>query len=501
MPKVSPAADDRTPLAGSRIDIPVRIGWLLRTHRMVAGLSLREMSVELTARGVRLSSSTLSRIETEGHRSPAALDGYADVLGLPDGLLRGTIGLLCRTFRYAPPESREQGEPGRPSLDRFSAACDAVDVPAPTGGAWMRFARAHSYTSGFGLPVRLMEPHLLRINAELGLAVGTAMITRHEALSSLRIGPYGDLLEEVTRDEILVPGHPAVDRLFGPLSDRPTRSLLHWLNDLLRHERVELSRSATYALQSMLLSGDLDAREWATLVPALVEAWSDPDPGRRSALAQLATALPPELQREVRRSCDVDAALPAPPPDWSRSRRNRHYERARELGRAVCARLGHPEEPLLDRLVFESLFEIRGVRMAHALMLLRASAFRDAFAEVLLEELPRARDEDARTAMRRALVSMHQGRPLPEGAGLLESEDDADFVTGVRLIGSGGGVLPDAAVERGLAGDEEARRHTVTALGQANDPRLRALRERAGLSRELRDSAVWWSDRSGRILI
>ena len=88
MPRNAETIDDRTPLTASRIDVPARIGWLLRTSRSLAGLSLREMSAELKAHDVSLSATSLSRIESEGQRSAAALDGYAAVLGLPDGALR-----------------------------------------------------------------------------------------------------------------------------------------------------------------------------------------------------------------------------------------------------------------------------------------------------------------------------------------------------------------------------------------------------------------------------
>ena len=72
VPRLSGVLDDRTPLTASRIDVAARVGWLLRTHRSVVGLSLREMSVALRDHDVTLSAATLSRIESEGHRSEAA---------------------------------------------------------------------------------------------------------------------------------------------------------------------------------------------------------------------------------------------------------------------------------------------------------------------------------------------------------------------------------------------------------------------------------------------
>ncbi|WP_180934108.1 helix-turn-helix domain-containing protein [Nocardioides ungokensis] len=137
MPRVSETVDDRTPIAASRIDVAARIGWMMRTHRSVAGLSLREMSAALKGQGAPLSAATLSRIESEGQRSPAALDGYERALGLSDGALRAPVDLMCRTFPYAP---EVVARPAPPSLERFSLAFEAIDVASPTGGAWLELA-------------------------------------------------------------------------------------------------------------------------------------------------------------------------------------------------------------------------------------------------------------------------------------------------------------------------------------------------------------------------
>ena len=121
MPRVSETVDDRTPITASRIDVAARIGWMMRTHRSVAGLSLREMSAALKEDGAPLSAATLSRIESEGHRSPAALDGYERVLGLCDGALRapGWTSCACRvaaTSDRSQPASRSTAASIRSSV-------------------------------------------------------------------------------------------------------------------------------------------------------------------------------------------------------------------------------------------------------------------------------------------------------------------------------------------------------------------------------------------------
>ena len=156
VPRASEQIDDRTPLSAARIDVAARVGWLLRTHRTVAGLSLRQMSSALGEHGVTLSAARLSRIESEGQRFRSVLDGYARVLGLPEGAIRADIDILCRAFSYAPPALAESTVR---SLMAFDRGYESIDVPQPSGGDWLAFARQHALDRGFGLPTRLMEPH------------------------------------------------------------------------------------------------------------------------------------------------------------------------------------------------------------------------------------------------------------------------------------------------------------------------------------------------------
>ena len=180
VPRASEQIDDRTPLSAARIDVAARVGWLLRVHRTAAGMSLRQMSAALGEHGVTLSAATLSRAESEGQRSPQVLDGYGRVLGLPEGSLRAQIDAVCRAFSYAAPRPPEQGAR---DLAEYSRACDAVQLPAPTGSAWLAFARQHALPRGFGLPSDLMEPLVRQLAGEVGRGVAGARLVRHEAIN------------------------------------------------------------------------------------------------------------------------------------------------------------------------------------------------------------------------------------------------------------------------------------------------------------------------------
>jgi hypothetical protein len=500
MPRISEVIDDPTPIPAARIDIPSRIGWLLRVHRTVAGLSLREMSAAMRARGTEVSSTTLSRIESEGQRSHTVLDGYADVLGLREGSLRSMVDMLCRSFPYAP---AAPPEPASQSLDRFSEACEAAGERRPTGGAWLTFARLHAAENGFGLPRGLVEPYVRRLADELGRSVGPAHVARYEALAQLRTSAYGDLVAAVCRELLLDPDNQLHYHLTSVLSDCPSVELVRWFGGLLRHPSTFVARGASYALQNMLVIGGLGIREWASVVPGVVSAWehADGDPVRNGILAHLCAAIPPELQAEVRRAVDITAPEAAGPRTWSRTRGNVHYEFARSVAAEACARLRHRDEPLLERLVFEALFDPRGVRMSNAMLTLTSSPFAGELMTLLAERRTRAPDAATGAACLRVSTACHHGEEVPFVVDWLETEDLEELHFALSISGRSARRLPRRALQRGLSGNETTMNRTLYALGMAADPRLPDLARDSGVTDAVRRAARWWAERDGRVLV
>lgn len=505
MARLPDPVDDRTALDAARIDVAARIGWLLRTHRTTAGLSLRQMSAALGDHGTTLSAPTLSRIESEGQPSPAALDGYARVLGLSEGALRAPADILLRTFPYAPaaPAPSPDG-----TLAGFDRACEAVEVGAPTGGAWLAFAREHA-GGRFGLPTRLVEPHLHRLATEVERSVGVARWTRYEALALLRRSAYADALEDVVRPLVLDPDVQLAFDVMSALSERPTRALLHWCGELLAHDSLFLVRGASIALQSMLVIGGLALQDWAELVPHVERACRVEvgGPERRDVLGRLCAALPAPLQAPLQarlREHGDQAAAPGPRV-WSRTRQNVHWTWATSLARATCLRRGHAEEPMLGRLVFEAMFDPRGVRMSSASVLLACSPFSADLVEEILASLDDAPEPAARPAALRVAAFCPLGdRPLPQAAEALLEGEDQDLEHALVMHGRAGRPLPTAAVTRGLAGDEPLVHRTLYALGMAGDPRLQELGEELGEDPTrpdaVRAGARWWVRAGPRIL-
>ncbi len=228
---------------------------------------------------------------------------------------------------------------------------------------------------------------------------------------------------------------------------------------MLRHESILVARGASFALQSMLVSGGLRVEDWESLVPHFTSAWHDAeaDATRRTVLTDLCAALPPPVQSQIRNTCRVEAEPPTGPQVWSRSRRSAHYGFARSIAGDACARRGHHEEPLLERLLFEAMFDPRGVRMSTSACLRRC-----------LPVCPRP----GAAARRRKRSRTGRGEPVRRAAGspcvvtparscrladpLLESGETTEFELAVMIVGRSGRLA--AARRHSSGGCRETRR-------------------------------------------
>lgn len=497
VPRVSEPLDDTTSLDASRIDVGARIGWLLRVSRSAGGFSLRQMAAALEEHGVSVSAATLSRIESEGVRSVVALEGYAAVLGLRQGSLRVPVDMVCRSFSYAP---SLQLPPSKPDLERFSRACRAVDADQPTGGDWLEFSHQHTDVSPFGLPDHLMAPHVRRLALELCRSVGLARFLRWESLLWLRTTAYGDLVAEVVKDVLRDPGIQIVDDLASAVVERPSKSVVAWAGGLLCDPSALVVRAVSYAIQSMLVTGGLELSDLESLPPAFDRAWrvAEGDQVRREALSALRAALPPPVQRQL--TADGPSHPSAPGPKvWTRDRQNAHYGFVTSLAREVTTARGLPDDPMLARLLFESMYDPRGVRMTTSTLLIAGSPYAAELVHVLLARRGCGPDDGTRQAAARVAAFCHVGEELPDVASLLCAPDPHEFQHALRIFGDAGHHLPESALERGFDGDEMLVCHTLTALGRAGDPRLEKIAADAARPGNVRATAAWWLRHGPRI--
>lgn len=499
MPRNPRLADDRSELDGARIELAPRIGWLLRVNRTSRGVPLRSMAQELGETGLPTSASALSRIEAEGLRHGAVIDGYEQVLRLTPGSLRAAVDLLCRTFDHAPPDQQPDLCP--PSLTGFSAAVEAVLEQAPSGGDWLRFAREHAGERGFGLTAAQMQPLVVRLASEMGRSMGVAYTSRYEALARLRCGPYGDVVEEVIRGAVRAPDTGVLIDLMIVLSERPTPQLLTWAGELLRAERPAVMRGATLALHNMRSVGGLATADWLALVPWFLEAYADADVPRRHILTRLFKTLPPHTRAAIKAGLADPLQHVPGPSDWTRTRRNRHYEYSSELAAHACADAGLPEQPLLGRLLFELLYDFRATRSATSSYLLLASPVAEALHPLLVAAAVSGADRATREGARGALTLVQTGLRVPDVARWLDNPEDELFEVAAVLLGQAGVQLPEAALEAGLVGDDRRVRRVLYAAGMARDPRLAAIRTDPARPPEVRTVAAWWVREGGRVIV
>ena len=398
---------------------------------------------------------------------------------------------------------RRGGSPptGPRTLEGFSSAFEAIDVASPTGGAWLEFAR-QNVGGDVGLPRPLMAPHVRRLALELARSSGVvARFARAEALALLRCSGYADLVDDVVRGIILAPDAQSYWDLLVALAERPTPRLLHWLGGLLADPSDYRARGASYAIQALLVRGGLDRESWSGLIGHVGTAWRGGavTADRRAMLGQLWAALPAQLQSDALASCRPDPAARPAPTVWSRSRENQHYVLAESLARTVTRRSGHREEPLLARLVFEAMYDPRGVRMSSATSLLAFSPFAGELVRVLLEHRDGLPDATGRQQALRVAAFCHSGEAPESVERLLDSDDDLELQAALTMAGRGSRPLPRRAVERGLSGDELTVRRTLHCLGLTGDDRLDAIAVDEARESWIRDGARWWREQGPRV--
>lgn len=483
--------DDPSAPGEGRIDVGVRIGWVLRMARLTAGdraLSQVAMVRELERRGLPMSSTTGHRVETGARRVGAVVDAYEEVLDLPAGTLRAPIDILCRTFPYSPPDR----DPGRTvsDLPEMEAALHPVTSGKATGGEWLRWARASAGGGGLGMPRAQMQELVEQCLGEMLRSWGTGYHTRYEALALLRCGPYGEVVLATARDLVADPHVQQLADAASLVGECLTPDAVQWAGQLLEDPRDHVSSGGVLCLEN-LLSISADPGLLEQVEEQVVRAYraAEPDTDRWRWLTHLVRLMPREQHARVRARLDKPLA-PALAPSTERGA-DEHWRRCEALARGIAARLGIAPQPLLARLLFELAvgpFETRGVTSG---MLLRSQpALVGPVADAVAELGETHPDALVRARALRRLV-MLEGDVLPERvAGWLDSPDPRRQVAALRLAASTTHEVPREVLERALA-RPETRRAALVFVGQRSSPLLEvwaAEHPEAGV----RGAFRWW---------
>lgn len=494
MARTADEIEDGSPLAGARVDIPARIGWLLRASRIAGSVSLRDL-VQHAPHGHTLSPATLSRLETTGRRSGTIIDAYERGLGLPYGHLRTPIDVLCRTFDYAPPDT----DPHRPpaTLDGFSDACTAVRAE-PTGPDWLRFAEYHALTP-FGLPAGDIAPLVVRLASEMGRSTGRAYQLRYEALAQLRCSVYGGVVTDAIRAAVLTPGVQRANDLMSAVTERPEPALVAWCGELLSHDSWQVARAACLGIQNMRSVGGLAPSDWDPLVPVLAAACDAAagDPLRGPILSSTVACCPPEVRTAVHALLHHELAPPRRAATWSRSRRNQHYSHAAALAAEISGdRAG---EPMLARLVFELLYDFRATHVVTSSFLLVASPFVDGLRHHLCATALEGPDEISRHGAAYAFANLTMPFESADPDPWLESGDPVIRAAGLTICGFAGVPLPGELLRDLVGRDDEIARDALFAAGMARQPELADIADDADRPAAVRAAAAWWQREGGRV--
>ncbi|GAA3529746.1 helix-turn-helix domain-containing protein [Nocardioides daeguensis] len=488
--------DDPTPLAGARIDVAARIGWLLRASRVAAGVPLRELAARAGA-GSHLSPATLSRVETTGRRGGAVVAAYERALGLPPGHLRVPVDVLCRTFSYAPADTDPYLP--EPTLAGFTAAVDAVASPSPSAQDWLRFAEYH-VLSPFGMPAHTIRPLLARLADEVGRAAGLAYQLRYEALSKLRCSAYADVVDEVVRAAVTEPGMQRPADLLSAVTENPTPDLVGWCGELLGHESWVVARAACLGIQNMRSVGGLRRSDWLPLVPVFADACDAAagDPLRQPILSATLACCPAEFRTAVRDRLSGTLVAPRRAAAWTRTRRNRHFAHAAGLAARITGTSAG--ETMLARLLFEVLYDFRATHVVTSSFLLVASPFADGVREQMVRSALDGPDETTRHGAAFAFANLMIPFDSADPAPWLASADPVLRGAGLAICGFAGRPLAPDLLRELVAHDDQVGHDAMFAAGMAQQPELAELATAPHLPPAVRAGAAWWRAAGGRIV-
>ncbi|MEV0843459.1 hypothetical protein AB0I55_28425 [Actinocatenispora sera] len=471
---------DPTPFDGPQVDVEARLGWLLRVSRLTAddpdNRSLAGFAARLRATGSPAGTPQISRWETGRLPAPAAIFArYETILGLPAGSL-GSIAVGLRSALGAP---RPVVPPAPPDIvalrRRYDLVHERLEDAEVAGGTWLAFADILR-TDGLVvlLHSRVLDALLARLIDEMMRSVGIAYTTRFTALATLltRPGLTADVVGAIDTGAREPGAQGVVDAisLLGELGDAAAAGRLL---ALLAGDDATLRLGAAHALLNMANVGTLPARHTAAM-GRILHRLDEHDP----AVTVLAGRAP----------------LPAPRCPPPAPVRRRPPPAADRFALVAHARTGLEFDPMLCRLVAEAVASRYTERRHHAALLLLASPYRAAVAEVATGVV--GTDPDAATRRGAAgLLRYVVGPPqVPALRRWLRSER-AD------LRAAALGALPHAGVPAEAIGPDLAAgagrppRPTgpvIYAAGMTGHPLLRRWADDPATEPSVRRTARWW---------
>lgn len=497
------AIADQSRLDAASVDVGARSGWLLRMARLTGGADVGS-SLDAFARALGVNVTRLHRVETGRVHDVGIVEGYERLVGLAPGSLDAAISITRRTF----PARAVADRSNRPDPDvgHASDLLDLLESGRRDGGTWLAWATVLRAPGAVGLPLRLAEPLVDTLCSELNRSAGAAFVTRYEALSRLREGPYSRVALDAARRQVDDPGAQVLLDLVSAVSESPRDGAAGWLTDLLRDERDHVSVGGVTGLENLAAISDDPGVVWSEVIDDVLDVFHDAVDGsrRRRATSHLLRLAATTDRRLVEGRVHRPLAPVVKVTDWTTGRSNDLWSTCLRAGERISTRLGVREDLMLPRLVFDPVYSPRETHAATATMLLTAlpdvAAVVDEETVRLLDEHrdPRLFDRAGprlscarRTTVPSAMASWPQRGP--------EQRDAVLWMSG------GSGSRPDRdLVAHAIADGGRSARAALWACGMSADP---LLEDAAFLGRHApaaeRDSTVagaqWWGRQGSRV--
>lgn len=490
---------DESPLDAATVDVPLRVGWLLRTSRLnpriLPALPAKRFAAEL---GVGPASITKWEKGTEDIDA-VSIEGYERVIGLPSGSLRGLIAITRRSFRY-PHNPRLACTRPPTGLEQLSDLVRPAMQGQPTGIDWLHFADALNADGPLFLPTFTAAPVIDRLASELARSVDAAYLTRYEAMARLRTGRYRDVALRSLLDFALADDAQICSDLLDVAGELPSAELFETMCLLLVHPRPVVFKGACHSIGNMAALGGISKTEMRGLVPLLVRAYNSvsDDPDRHAQMSELLRNLPPGVQNTA--ATRLSRAPAARPVERVVSRNSPVYRAVASLSADIRQELPARDNPMLERVLFEAMFDPMWTKRYIASLFLIAVPYK----ECISRHVARLAEDHPLREVRRAAVafSMRLGSrsALTSAAAWAASGDPAREVPGLVTLGHWATDIDRDLLELNLHADWERARWSLYAAGMSGNPVLKAWAEDTSRSSRLRTGARWWLRVGSRVM-
>lgn len=508
--RVQQIAYDATPLTAAQPDVDARIGWLLamsRLHHTNTDFADGRTFIEALAEaGLNVSRSQISRWESgEAAVSYEATAAYERALGLLPGRLSSLTGYI----RSAIPGIKARVL--RPRLDpasrEFALRLDELVDLAEDGGAkaadWQELGWHLSAAPLVHLRAATWQNLADEIVTIIPRSINVAYRQYSTAAMNLASIPRAQqYMTEAIAGHITTPGAQVLTNPIGLLDRLPTRGAAELVLDLIEDPPTEtVFRLAVWVAAQKVAHGGFTPEERTRLDMAVLRLWRANPAKASEDLAELIAGLPEGL-----RSTLTSAALKA-----GRRRLGYVVETGEELVANAARSLSHDlaesarervpqqaayeEDVMLPRLVREAMFHRDSERRHLAALLISASPFNDAVADVLLKLLDRT-DWPPLVRERAATLARYLSNDVHRMRMLRFLEDANDGVGTVIAQGIGHmtfSEFSDQVIRASLAEDWSLRqRAKMYALGMTGSPALEVIVRSRNSPEWQQEAARWW---------